>query len=82
MKEVHLWAREDGEQPKAIAPGSKPPGPGRVYAVRARSSDEARRTLAAWAALTARRDAFATEAERAAFAHGQPLLAEVREVTP
>lgn len=44
---VRLWAREDGEQPKAIALDAlRGPGPGKVYDVQAQGSNEARRTLA------------------------------------
>lgn len=32
--EIHLWLREDGEPPKALQAGTRPPGPGRVVAVR------------------------------------------------
>ena len=43
---VRLWARLDGEQPKAIALDAlRGPGPGRVYDVQARTANEARQTL-------------------------------------
>lgn len=48
--EIHLWVREDGTDdapalPKAIAPGTRPPGPGSVVAVRAPRVKEARALL-------------------------------------
>lgn len=48
--EVHLWIREDGQEPKAIQAGTKPPGPGAVVAVRVsslqgRPAHEARQIL-------------------------------------
>lgn len=42
---VWLWAREDGEKPKLIARGTKPPGPGMVYEIRASGREDARITL-------------------------------------
>jgi hypothetical protein len=45
-----MWARSDGQdenRPKAISLDAKHgPGPGRVYDVRARSANDARRVLA------------------------------------
>jgi hypothetical protein len=46
MRTVYLWLRQDGESPKAIQAGAKPPGPGKVVAVEANSSEEARRVYA------------------------------------
>jgi hypothetical protein len=41
-----MWAREDGEKPKAIERGSRPRGPGRVFEVEATSAEDARSSLA------------------------------------
>jgi hypothetical protein len=46
VKTVYLWVRQDGEQPKAIQAGATPPGPGKVVAVEASSSREARELYA------------------------------------
>lgn len=44
---IRLWIREDGERPKALAAdATRPPGPGRIVDVDARSADEARRIYA------------------------------------
>ena len=41
-----MWSREDGGEPKALAADAKAgPGPGRVFSVEARSTDEARGLL-------------------------------------
>lgn len=34
MKTVYLWIREDGRPPKCLEEGKRPPGPGKVVAVR------------------------------------------------
>lgn len=40
-----LWLREDGQAPKVIARGSRPPGPGKVLEIQARTKAEALRVL-------------------------------------
>lgn len=50
-REVRLWMREDGGAPKALGEGQRPPGPGRVVAIRAGSREEALAALALRAKL-------------------------------
>lgn len=45
QREIHLWLR-DGGGPKALAAGTRPPGPGPVVAVVARSVPQALERLA------------------------------------
>ena len=70
--EIHLWLREDGELPKAVAAGAAPPGPGPVVAVRARTADLARALLGQRRVLLA---------ERLGLAEGQePSAAQLEAV--
>lgn len=51
MASIRLWARTDGDKPKAIALDAKAgPGPGRVFDVTARSAEAARRVLSLYLA--------------------------------
>lgn len=84
---VHLWVREDGEEPKALGAGVIPPGPGKVVAVRARSAGEARLTLSARRVLVGALGREPTKAEiellRAAGAiERAELLEAVSDVDP
>lgn len=45
-KKIWIWERLDGQRPCAIEVGSAARGPGRVFEIEARSSHEARATLA------------------------------------
>lgn len=46
MRELHLWMREDGQPPKVIGEGCRPPGPGVVLAIKARNRADALGLLA------------------------------------
>jgi hypothetical protein len=75
VKRIVLWARAGG-RPKAVAPGSVPPGPGPLYAVQARSSDHARELLARW--LQVRGEDPARLAVRAEYEPGLLAVEEVK----
>lgn len=66
---------------KVLQAGDVPPGPGAVYAVMARSADEARSKLRRWIKLDSERQALQGEEARALLARKEPLLNEVRLVT-
>ena len=49
MKLMHLWVPEDRAKwgrPRVIEVGSKPPRPGKVYELQAKSANDARRIFA------------------------------------
>ena len=90
--EIWLWLREDGREPKAIAVGARPPGPGRVVAVKraaARNPEQARHAAAKWLPLVARlggapsaEQLHAMEADPLASPDSLSLLRNVRQVAP
>lgn len=84
MREIHLWLREDGQRPKAIGAGVKPPGPGAVVAVRARSLSEALAVIRLRRELVQRLGSEPTPAVVEALSLASPeqgeILSAVREV--
>lgn len=81
QREVFLWARQDGGEPKSVGQGAtRGPGPGPIYAVQARNVKEARRKLRAWLLVRAEWQQLGEEG-RAVLARREPVLAQVREVT-
>lgn len=72
--EVHLWLRADGP-PKAVAAGAKPPGPGPVVAVVARSVPHALERLRRRTVLLRERLKLA-EPDRAQLNEAQRLAVE------
>jgi hypothetical protein len=72
---IHLWARVDGGEPKCVAKGAKPRGPGKVYRVDVRSVAEARQLLVRW--LEVRGEDPARLAVRAEYEPGLTKVAEV-----
>lgn len=81
QREVFLWARQDGGEPKSVGQdATRGPGPGPVYAVQASTVKDARKKLRAWLKVRVEWEQLGAEA-RAVLERREPVLAQVREVT-